>query len=282
MVNNNSQAAPGLRPLRPDEEALPYSAYYHREPAPPDPRLMEILSRGPMDPAKALPYDRLNDLLDPGYHEVETGYCVLDNGAGYLAVNSVFPDCTVEMLQWWFAWHAAGQNLRYAIWFPPGHLAISVSDQHRARLHDPGIPLAEKSQNIDHFIVEDTGSGAADVVLSFLPPQEMGFDIDRFQASGTACAFGGFGIGEMREGGPPTKSSSIMIHLCREIEGGVEFRSRFWLGYRLNRGRGSCALPPGLRLPVEMPRELGFHNVREYSNLASILPELYREYGPGM
>ena len=69
---------------------------------------MGILSQGPMDPAKALPYERINDLLDPGYHEVETGYCILENGAGYVAVNNVFPGCTVDMMKWWFAWHAAG------------------------------------------------------------------------------------------------------------------------------------------------------------------------------
>lgn len=277
---NKPPAAPGPRPLRPDEEALPYSKYYYRKPAEPNPHLMEILSRGPMDPAKALPYDRINDLLDPGYHEVETGYCILEDGAGYLAVNTVFPNCTVEMMQWWFAWHAAGPGLRYAIWFPPGHFAISVSDQDRAKLHDPGTPLAEKSQNIDHFIVEDVGSGPVDVVLSFLTPRQLGFDMDRFHASSVACVFGGSGVGELMEGDTPMRSSSVMIHLCREINGGIEFRSRFWLGYRLNRGKATCFLPPGLRLPIEMPMALGFHNVMEYSNLAAILPELYQECGP--
>lgn len=275
-------ALPDPRPLRPDEEALPYARYYHRTLAEPDPHRMEILGRGPMDPAQALPYDRVDDLLDSGYHQVETGYCVLADGAGYVAVNTVFPNCTVEMMQWWFAWHAAGGGLRYAIWFPPGHLAISVSDRDRARLHDPDIPLAEKSQNIDHFIVEDLGAGPVDVVLSFLPPQQLGFDLDRLRGSDVACVFGGRGVGELRDGDTPTRSSSIMIHLCREVAGGVEFRSRFWLGYRLNKGKGTCFLPPGLRLPVEMPMALAFHNVMEYSNLAAILPELYQEYGPGI
>ena len=102
---------PQLRALRPEEEALPYAKYYYRPPAPPNPRLIEILNQGPMDPAKALPYERINDLLDPGYHEVETGYCILENGAGYVAVNNVFPGCTVDMMRWWFAWHAAGPGL---------------------------------------------------------------------------------------------------------------------------------------------------------------------------
>jgi phloretin hydrolase len=269
------------RPLRPDEEALPYSKYYYRTPAQPNPRLMEILSRGPMDPANALPYERINDLLDPGYHEVETGYCVLENGAGYVAVNNVFPGCTVDMMRWWFAWHAAGPGLRYKIWFPPGHVSIAVGDQGWAKLHDPNIPLEEKSQNIDHFVCEDVGGGVEDIVISFLDPEQMGFDMTRFREPNVLAVFGGFGVSELRQG-PPMKAPAIMCHFCRGIEGGIEFRTRFWMGYRINKGRGMCTLPPGVRIPVEAPMDLAFHNVMEYSNLASFLPEIYAELGPGM
>jgi len=41
------------------------------------------------------------------------------------------------------------------------------------------------------------------------------------------------------------KSPAIMCHFCREIEGGLEFRTRFWMGYRINKGKGMCVLPPG-------------------------------------
>ncbi len=271
----------GLRPLRPEEEALPYANYYYRPVAPPNPRLMEILDRGPMDPAKALPYERINDLLNPGYHEVETGYCVLDNGAGYVAVNNVFPGCTPEMMQWWFAWHAAGPGLRYAIWYPPGHVTIAVSDRDRAKLLDPSVPLEQKSQNVEHFVVEDVGGGLDDIVITFLDPASMGFDMTRFHRPNVACVFGGYGIQESRQG-PPMKVPAIMLHFCREIEGGVEFRTRFWLGYRINKGKGMCVLPPGVRVPLEAPKGLAYHNVMEYSNLASILPELYEQFGPGV
>lgn len=270
-----------LRPLRPEEEALPYAKYYHRPPAPPNPRLMEILSRGPMDPVKALPYERINDLLDPGYHEVETGYCILENGAGYVAVNNVFPGCTVDMMKWWFAWHAAGPGLRYAIWFPPGHVSIAVSDQGWAKLHDPDTPIGEKSQNIVHFVVEDVGGGVEDIIINFLDPAQMGFDMSRFHEPNVACVFGGYGVSESRQG-PPMKAPAIMCHFAREIEGGVEFRTRFWMGYRINQGRGMCVLPPWVKLPIEAPMGLAFHNVMEYSNLATILPELYAQFGPGI
>jgi DAPG hydrolase PhiG domain len=37
-----------------------------------------------------------------------------------------------------------------------------------------------------------------------------------------------------------------------------------------------------VRVPIEALRGLAFHNVMEYSNLASFLPEIYAELGPGM
>jgi hypothetical protein len=280
-MTHDAQTKPRLRPLRTDEEALSYSKYYQRPVAPPNPKLIEILNKGPMEPAKALPFERLNDLLDPGYHEVETGYCILENGAGYVAVNNVFPGCTVEMMQWWFAWHAAGPGLRYAIWFPPGHVTIAVNDSDRAKLLDPNVPLEEKSRNVDHFVVEDVGGGAEDIVISFLDPQTIGFDMGRFHKPNVAAVFGGFGIAEQRQG-RVGKSPSIMVHFCREIEGGVEFRTRFWMGYRINQGKGMCVLPPWVRLPIEAPMGLAYHNVMEYSNLASFLPQIYAEEGPGI
>jgi hypothetical protein len=280
-MTHDKGTPPQLRPLRPEEEALSYSKYYYRPVAPPNPRLIEILNNGPMDPAKALPFDRISDLLDPGYHEVETGYCLLESGAGYVAVNNVFPGCTVEMMQWWFAWHAAGPGLRYALWFPPGHVTVATDDTDHAKLVDANVPLEQKSQNVDHFVVEDVGGGVEDIIISFLDPQTIGFDMSRFHKPNVAAVFGGFGVSEPRQG-PPRKSPAIMLHFCREIEGGVEFRTRFWMGYRINQGRGMCTLPPGVRLPIEAPMGLAYHNVLEYSNLATFLPGIYAEEGPGV
>jgi len=54
------------------------------------------------------------------------------------------------------------------------------------------------------------------------------------------------------------------------------------MGYRINKGEGMCVLPPWAKVPIEAPMGLAFHNVMEYSNLASFLPEIYAELGPGM
>ena len=42
--------------------------------------------------------ENINDLLDPGYLEVEAGWCVLPNGAGYLANMVKMPGVSVDMI----------------------------------------------------------------------------------------------------------------------------------------------------------------------------------------
>lgn len=282
---NVSQFVGGKRSLTAQEADLPYAEYYYRRPADPDPRAVSALHHGPIHPAAALPYEHIDELLQPGYHEVETGRCVLPNGVGYLAVHQALPGCTAQMLQWWFAWHAAGPGLRYAIWYPPDHITIAVSDEHWAKLHDPEVPLVEKSRDVAHFVVEGAGTGVSDTIVSYVAPDQLGFDMDRFRTvggvTGGVAVFGGNMIGELRSG-PPGKSSTIMLHCCREIDGGIELRSRYWLGCRLNRGEATCVLPAGVRVPDAVPLGLGLRHLMAYSNLAALLPELYQRFGPGM
>jgi phloretin hydrolase len=279
-MSTDTETKQALPPLRPDEEALPYSKYYYRPVAPPNQKLIDILDQGPMDPAKALSFDNINSLLDPGYHEVETGYCQLPNGGGYLAVNNVFPGVTVDMIKWWFAWHAPGGGLRYKIWYPPAHASITLDDFDRAKVLDPNVPIGQKSQHVTHWVTENVGLGYEDICINFLDPQTLGFDMSRFHSPNVGWVFGGYGVQELRDDPHPHKGAAIMLHFVREIEGGIEFRTRFWMGHRIVKGRAQCVLPPWIRLPVEAPMGLAYHNVMEYSNLASFLPQIYAEEGP--
>lgn len=127
--------------------------------------------------------------------------------------------------------------------------------------------------------MEDIGGGLDDIIISFLKPEQMGFDSEKLKTSPVKAMFGGYGLTENRAH-PTGKVPAVMIHTCREIQGGVEFRTRFWMGARINKGIPMCVLPQGLRVPVEAPMGLAFHNVVEFSNLASILPELYAQFGP--
>jgi hypothetical protein len=266
-----------LKPLAPYEEALPYSKYYYRDMTQPNPKLMGILSKGPMDPDKALPLSEMNQLLDPGYHEVETGYCIDKDGLGYIAVNSVLPGCTADMLRWWFIWHAAGGNLRYRIWNPKCHYAIAIADQDKRKIVDSRVPLRDKYTDMDHFVVEDVGNGTENIVIRFKKFENMGFDTDKFRSSPTVEIVGGYGSNESRDNPTGFKGSAVMIHSIRDISGGIELRTRFWLGARIIEGKAYKVIPPFVRIPVEAPMGLAFHNVAEFSHLAAILPEIYEE-----
>ena len=49
------------------------------------------------------------------------------------------------------------------------------------------------------------------------------------------------------------------------------------MGYCIYNGRPDLALPPGVKVPEEAVRGLGQHNVREFTNLAAMLPQIYSE-----
>lgn len=266
------------RDLTPEERVKPYAKYYYMQPAAPDPAVLNLLQPGkPMDPAKALAVENINDLLDPGYMEVETGYCVLPNGAGYVAVNTKMPGVTTEMVNWWFAWHSL-EDLRYKIWWPPGHFAVSISDEDRKKMLDPSRPITQKYQGITHHVVEDIGVGAEDIFISFLASEDMGFDMTRFKSPNVAALVAANGLSRP-VGSPPDAPASpaVMCHFVREIPGGVEYRSRFWLGYHIIDKKPRLLLPPGVRVPEIVPFSLALHNVHEYSNLRAILPKIYEE-----
>ncbi len=259
--------------LTKQEEQKPYAKYFNQSITAPNGELMGILKQGSMDPAETLMPENVNELLNDGYDKVETGYCVLPNGAAYVAVNNKFPGVTLEMINWWFAWHGL-EDLRYMLWFRKGHYGIAISDGDRAKILDPSTSMLEKFQGRDHYVIEDTGNGPEDIKISFLPPEELGFDMNKFNSKAVTVV-GGNGVSQAHSGGP--KAPAIMLHLFREIPGGVESRTRFWMGYHMIDKKPCKLLPEGIQVPIQAPMGLAFHNVEEYSNLAAILPSLYKE-----
>lgn len=70
-----------------------------------------------------------------------------------------------------------------------------------------------------------------------------------------------------------------MTHVWTPYQDGILFRSRFWIGYALTDGAYRKILPEGARVPDLVPKGLFGHNIKEFSNLASILPEVWKEFG---
>jgi hypothetical protein len=90
------------------------------------------LKSGPIGPADILPFDDINKLMDPGYHAAEVGYGFAPDGVQYAACLTDMPGVTAEMIDWWFAWHGL-HDIRYRIWFPPGHYGVRVEDPDKCR-----------------------------------------------------------------------------------------------------------------------------------------------------
>ncbi len=67
------------------------AGYLERPPTPADPALLAAVDSGPIDPAEALPLAQIDRLTDPAPLAAETGWCMLDDGVGYIAVRTEMP-----------------------------------------------------------------------------------------------------------------------------------------------------------------------------------------------
>ena len=256
--------------LKPEERALSYAKYYDLPITPIPAEKLAILEAGPMDPKDALPIERRNDLFLPGYLPGEIGYCVMPNGTGFIANRTEMPGVTPEMFEWWFAWHGLN-DMRYRIWDPEDH--FYARQQMPEKVLDPSVPMREKTWGTVHDVLEDIGAGPDRLILEFQYPHVLGYEEEKVGTSVCATMMCANGHGPT----PGEGVAAIMTHMVREIEGGIELRSRFWIGYGLVDGQVVKLLPDGVKVPEVVPQGLFAHNLKEFGHLATILPSLYAE-----
>ena len=196
----------------------------------------------------------------------------MPDGSGYVAMKTQMPGVTPEMFEWWFAWHPL-EDLRYAIWAPGCHISAFLSESDRAKHLDDSIPVGERNWGSRHCIIEWDPKGMPMTALEavFMSPEDFGFDMARFSPPAAATAIcSNSGIRGLPH-------AVLMCHFLREVPGGCELRTRFWIGKAVKDRRIVDVSMPG---PLEeFLRSLCYHNASEYHNLASFLPELYREQG---
>lgn len=273
-----------LPPLTPEEEARPFAKYFYEEIKPPDPAHYAMMDR-PIDPARSFGPEEINRLLDVKRletEEVEIGWCIMPNGAGFIANKMFHPGVTGPMIDWWFAWHPL-EDLRYRIWYPPQHAGIMLSPTDRARILDPGIPNREKNWGVTHHVTEDCDCGMENIAITFRSPADMGFDMERFHKVIAAFAGGQGWSVPVHPEGIPIAAPAIMCHVFYDAPGGLIHRTRFWMGYRFAEdGKPELCLPPGASVPAAPVQGLARHNVKEFTRLGELLPRIYKEFGHSM
>jgi hypothetical protein len=65
----------------------------------------------------------------------------------------------------------------------------------------------------------------------------------------------------------------------RIVKGGIEYRSRYWIGQTMKAGGPVRVKSPLPFKMMDLARNNCLHSLTEYNNLASFLPQLYQEMG---
>jgi phloretin hydrolase len=253
------------------ERKRPYAGYVTRPMSPPPAEIYEALGKGPIDPADALPIGRLNDLLEPGYLATERGWCIMPDGTGFVAGLTTMPGVTADMIDWWFAWHGL-EGLRYAIWNPDQHFDVHVAPADLERRLDKRLSLRERNWGTTDVVTEDVGTGTMLLDISFMSPEDFGYDMIRFTSGALTAVNANLGPHN------PVSRLVCFTHQARAIAGGIELRSRFWIGWNMIDRK---PVRVGHGIPAEvisgLAHALAHHCPKEYYNLAAILPQVYAE-----
>ena len=101
--------------------------------------------------------------------------------------------------------------------------------------------------------------------------------MNRFKQPYVSALVGGYGDEMMLQDPNAPRGCAVMCHFIRGVPGGIEWRTRFWLGYRLQNRKVDFCVPPGERVPADAIKGLAMHNVHEFANYKVLIPEIYKE-----
>ena len=248
-----------------EEKALPYFKFYEQDMAKIPEEKLKVLE----SPSKVeiVPFEQRNLFLkgdDSNYCQV--GYGTAENGVGFSCNETYMPGVTSEMLDWWFPWHSVGSDLRYKIWDPEDHYFARADKADY--VCDPKVPVNQKTWGVNHYVLEDIGNGPGFLKLQFKSPADFGYDTSIIGSEKCQSLVSAIGDGDC---------AAAMTHKWYLYKEGVMLCSRFWIGFGVVGGKIVCTLPKGAKVPVEASRGLFAHNIKEFSNLAAILPRVYAD-----
>jgi len=252
-------------PISEEEKMSPYYKYFVRDMAPIPEEKLEMLRNNPLTPKTALKIQNMNDLFEEGYLQGEFGWTRMEDGTLTMANITDMPGITVEMFDWWIVWHGL-EPMRYKIWDTEDHYYCLT--QHPEKAKDIKLPMKERYWDTIDDVIEDIGSGKEKIEINFRNPKDIGFDEMKLKNfKGTIVCSGN------------AQSPIIMCHFLRPTANGSELRTRFWVGYCVQDGKPKKKLvaPTGL-MPESIVSKLLEHNIKEFTNLKAILPEVYQEF----
>jgi len=210
-----------------------------------------------------------------------TGYSVLDNGTLYSASHTKFPNCTTEMFEWWFWWHSV-ESERYALWYPYCH--VSIEAKNKEVLEAPNLSHKERYIGNTHIITEYLNDSKNDIEIEFVSPEELGFETKVLKEANITASACGYVYAQK-----PYAKVCKMVHLFKETDEGGELISRYYLGEGMAAliGSNEIKFPKFLKKKlltsngsgIQMAYEQVMHDQIEFTHLASLLPDLYNEFG---
>ena len=225
-----------------------------------------------MSPMDAVPFAERSKILTDENAGTRMGYTVMFDGTGYVSDVTFMPGVTAEMLDWYMGWR--GQDpLRYVIVNPEEHIGAVSMQTHK--FNDEDLIGPEKYWDTTQTVTRLGEMGPTTEYVNFKCPSDVGFDMEAIASGNTAaliCARG------YAQGLPPNAApDSFTCHQVIEAEGGVEVRTKCWIGWTVRYGKDYKQLPDGFHMPPVFAMGTYLTVAKEWANLAAILPSLYEE-----
>ena len=252
-------------PVTDNEKLSPLYKYFEMEMVAPAPSMFEC-AESPMPAEFAQTPQEMNRMFDDGYLPGRRGYAQLADGTAMLSNCVDMPGVTPEMFDWWFAWHGM-EPLRYKIWDHDEHHYCLTRNPDKAA--DKSLSMKERYWDTVHDVREAMypDGPVQEIVINFRNPADVGFSPEKLKD------FGGTIVCAGNERAPV-----IMCHFVRPVAGSSELHTRFWMGYCVKDGAPAKAIPDGAVFPLQGAKELLRHNIKEFTNLAALLPKVYDEF----
>ncbi len=263
-----------IRPkLSQQEEAMSFAQYYDLPFQILDPLKWQILHNGPLRAENVTRVEHAFDLIQPsGYAPgSDFGYCMMEDGSGFVATYTVFHHCTVEMIDWWFEWLNVPPsnmpedrgNIKYKVWCPYGHFDHRLAPDQERQM----VPCATEALDfgLDHDPLDHIYMHPVDPVMLHVPQEKM-----------DAMRHAGCTVGITCE-----TFDYPGMHFCLNMkrplpDGSIECIGREWIGYGVRDGQ----IVRVEETPVEEAflRKVVIHSASEMQHLDVLLPLIYDKY----